>query len=99
MTPQLEAAIAAIQLLSSAERQQLLQLLNQSQLTVNLQVPANLKLLNTQFWQGVTLQYLLMTQTPKTVENLKALAVEFWPQEESADEFLTFLRQQRQAMI
>jgi hypothetical protein len=91
MTPQLEAAIAAIQPLSAIERQQLLQILIQSH--------PSLETLNDQFWQGITLDKLLATQTPTTVHNLKDLAADFWSEEDSIEDFLAFLRQQRQAVI
>ncbi|NJR63335.1 MAG: hypothetical protein HC769_33895 [Cyanobacteria bacterium CRU_2_1] len=94
MTPQLQAAITAIQSLSRIERQQLLQILTQSDSTSNSQT--DLKTLSTQFWQGTTLKQLLVTQTPKTFQNLKAHAADFWPEEDSIEDFLTFLRQQRQ---
>ncbi|MBW4630588.1 MAG: hypothetical protein KME30_01415 [Iphinoe sp. HA4291-MV1] len=97
MTPQLEAAIAAIQLLSSTERQQLLQILTQSNSSSNSQT--DLKNLSNQFWQGTTLTQLLATQTPTTVHNLNDFAANFWPQEDSIEDFLTFLRQQRQEVI
>jgi hypothetical protein len=97
MTPQLEAAIAAIQLLSSTERLQLLQILTQIDSASNFQT--DLKTLSSQFWQGITLKQLLVTQTPTTVYNLKELAADFWPEEDSIEDFLTFLRQQRQEVI
>jgi hypothetical protein len=94
MTPQLEAAIAAIQPLSSEERQQLLQVLVQS----NSQT-ATLKELSTQFRQGTTINDLLAVQTPTTVRDLKDLAAEFWTEEDSEEEFLAFLRQQRHEAV
>lgn len=97
MTPKLEAALAAIQPLSPAERQQLLQILTQDQLAE--ESLAELKSLGLQFWQGVSLQQLRTTQTPATVHNLKDLAADFWPQEDSIEDFLTFLHQQRQEII
>lgn len=97
MTPQLETAISAIQPLSPAERQQLLQILTQSNSASEDQV--NLKTLNAQFWQGTTLQQLIATQTPTTVYNLKDLATDFWPTEESIEDFLAFQQQQRQELI
>ena len=97
MTPLLEAAIAAIQPLSATERLQLLQILMQSGLTSN--SPTDLKALSLQFWQGISLQQLRATQTPTIVDNLKDLAVDFWPVEDSIEDFLTFLRQQRQEVI
>lgn len=97
MTPQLEAAIAAIQPLSLTERQQLLQILIQSDSAPNSQ--PDLKALNTQFWQGISLQQLRATQTPTTVTSLKDLATDFWPVEDSIEDFLIFLREQRQEVI
>jgi hypothetical protein len=97
MTPQLEAAIAAIQPLSPAERQQLLQILNQNNPSSNLQT--DLKTLSNQFWQGTTLNQLFTNQTPTTIHNLKDLAADFWPEEDSIEEFLAFLQQQRQEAI
>lgn len=97
MTPQFEAVIAAIQLLSSTERQQLLQILTQSNSSSNSQ--PNLKTLSTQFFQGTTLKQLLAKHPPTTVDNLKNLAADFWPEEDSIEDFLAFLRQQRQEAI
>jgi len=97
MTPKLEAALAAIQPLSPAERQQLLQILTQDQLAEN--SLTELKSLSLQFWQGTSLQHLRTTQTPVTVHNLKDLAADFWPQEDSIEDFLAFLHQQRQEVI
>jgi hypothetical protein len=94
MTPKLEAAIAAIQPLSLTERRQLLQILIQSDSALDSQT--DLKTLSTQFWQGSTLQQLRATQTPSTVENFKELTADFWPAEDSIEDFLTFLHQQRQ---
>lgn len=94
MTAKLEAAIAAIVELSSTERQQLLQILIQDDFAEN--SPTELEVLNVQFWQGISLQQLRTTQTPKTVHNFKDLAADFWPEEDSIDDFLTFLQQQRQ---
>ncbi|PZD70894.1 hypothetical protein C1752_08669 [Acaryochloris thomasi RCC1774] len=97
MTPQLEVAVAAIQSLSPTERQQLLQILIQSDLNSTSQT--DLKALSTQFWHGTSLKQLRATQTPTTIHNLKDLAADFWPAEDSIEDFLTFLREQRQAVI
>lgn len=94
MTPQLEAAIAAIQPLSPTERQQLLQILTQSDSVSNSHPDINV--LSAQFWQGISLQQLRTTQSPTTVHSLKDLAAEFWPAEDSIEDFLAFLRKQRQ---
>jgi hypothetical protein len=97
MTPQLEAAISAIQPLSPTERQQLLQILMQSESSSTSQT--ELRILSNQFWQGTTLNQLLATHPPITVDNPKELVADFWPEEDSIEDFLTFLRQQRQEVI
>lgn len=93
MSPQLEAAIAAIQPLSPTERQQLLKILTRSDSDSNSQ--PTLKALSTKFRQGISLQQLRATQTPTTVHSLKDLAADFWPAEDSIEDFLAFLREQR----
>jgi hypothetical protein len=97
MTPQLEAAIAVIQSLSPTERQQLLQILTHSDVSPDSQ--PDLKTMNVLFWQGASLNQLLAAQTPRTVHNLKDLTADFWPAEDSIEDFLAFLRQQRQEGI
>ncbi|KAM3116442.1 hypothetical protein [Phormidesmis sp. 146-33] len=106
MTPQLEAAvalqlrlalIAAIRSLSLTEREQLLQILTQNDSASD--SLTDLKTLNAQFRQGTSLSQLLVTQNPTTVHNLKDLTLEFWSEEDSIEDFFTFLRQQRQAVI
>ena len=94
MTPQLKAAIAAIQPLSPPERQQLLQILTQNELEATSQ--PNLEALSIQFWQGISLHELRATQIPATVHNLKDLAADFWPAKDSIEDFLAFLQEQRQ---
>jgi hypothetical protein len=81
MTPQLEAAIAAIQPLSPAERQQLLNILIQGE-TSSVAV-ANLQDMSTQFWQGNTLEQLISAQSPTTVRNVEELTASFWTEEDS----------------
>jgi hypothetical protein len=95
MTPQPAAALAAIQPLSPVERQQLLQILIAS----SSDSQTSLKHLSDQFWQGISLQQLLATQTPTTFHHLNDLAADFWPPEDSIEDFLTFLREQRQEVI
>ncbi|MCM0589474.1 MAG: hypothetical protein HEQ35_10655 [Gloeotrichia echinulata IR180] len=97
MTPQLEAALTLIQSLSPKERQQLLQILILGDSSLNSQT--YLKMLNDQFRHGITIKQLLTTQNPTTVENIKDLAADFWPQEDSIEDFLSFLQEQRQELI
>ena len=97
MTPNLKAAINAIQPLTPTERQQLIQILHED--TVTVEPEPNLQALSSQFWQGITLKQLFTKQPPKTIPNVKALAISFWPKEDSTEDFLSFLRQQRQEMV
>jgi hypothetical protein len=96
MTPQLEAAIAFIQQLSPTEQQQLLQILTQNDSAPSAQ--SDFRTRSTQFWQGISLKHLI-TQTSRTVPNLKDLTADFWPAEDSIEDFLVFLQQQRQEHI
>jgi hypothetical protein len=89
MTPQLEAAIAAIQPLSSIERQQVLNLLRQPSIE-------NLFDRSREFWQGQTLEQLRAIQKTKPINSFEDLVPDFWPEEESIEEFLDFLKTQRQ---
>lgn len=94
MTPQLEAALAAIKPLSATERLQLLQILTQE--SPNPDLEKDLKFLSFQFWQGISLDELRKTQPCKTFNNAKDFTADFWPQEDTIEDFLTFLHQQRQ---
>ncbi len=96
MNSQLESAISAIQPLSPLERRQLLQILIQSELSSTSVSVTELKTLSNQFRQGNTLNQLLETQTPTTIYNLEDFAADFWPEEDSIEDFLIFLQRQRQ---
>jgi hypothetical protein len=90
MTPQLEAAIAAIQPLSSTERIQVLNLLLE---------PTSLTQQSTEFWSGQTIAQLKATQKTSPTTDLKHLTADFWPEEDSIETFLTFLQTQRQETL
>jgi hypothetical protein len=90
MTPQLQAAIIAIQPLTPPERQQLLQLLTQN-------TPITLlKQLSNQFWQGTPIAQILLNQTPITLRKISDLKADFWPEEDSIEDFLLFRKNQQQ---
>jgi hypothetical protein len=90
MTPQLQAAIIAIQPLTPPERQQLLQLLTQN-------TPITLlKQLSNQFWQGTPIAQILLNQTPITLRKISDLKADFWPEEDSIEDFLLFRKTQQQ---
>jgi hypothetical protein len=93
MTPQLEAAIVAIQPLSTFERQQLITILIQPPISLTLES------LNAAFWQRMTIAQLQATQKTTPIQQIRDLAADFWPEEESIEDFLTFLKTQRQETI
>jgi hypothetical protein len=67
----------------------------QSAMTEN--KPANNELLETQnqlFWQGESIESLIDTQQTPVVEDIKILVGNYWG-EDSIDDFLAFLKQQR----
>jgi ribosome assembly protein YihI (activator of Der GTPase) len=90
MTPQLEAAIAAIQPLSVLERQQVLNLLLKSVDKTSLLQQS------TAFWQDQTIAQLKTAQKIVPIASLKDLVADFWSEEDSIEDFLTFLKTQRQ---
>lgn len=90
-TPQLQQAIATIQTLSSQEQRQLLQILSE---TVN--KSDNLEQQNQLFWQEISLEDLIKTQKTSVIEDIKDLAEDYW-EEDLTEEFLSFLKEQRQS--
>ena len=99
MTPQLQKAIsqrsaprcANIQFLSAQEQRQLLQILSA---TVNKY--DNLEQQDYLFWQKISLEDLIKTQKTPIVEDIKTLVEDYWG-EDSIDEFVSFLKEQRQS--
>jgi uncharacterized Zn finger protein len=95
MTPQLQTAIAAILPLSGIERQELIQILHQSD---PVRTQPDLNVLSQKFWQGTTIEQLRTSQNPTTIQDLETLNADFWPKEDSIEDFLIFLQEQRQAV-
>ncbi|MEO0520513.1 MAG: hypothetical protein AAF171_24805 [Cyanobacteria bacterium P01_A01_bin.116] len=94
MTPKLENAIAAVKTLSPIERIQLLQILTEEATISKEETP--LSAFGGKFWQGDTIEEITACQSPKTFSEQNNLAADFWPEEESVEDFLQFLKQQRQ---
>lgn len=90
MTSKLKNAIAAIQSLSTQEQIQILQIISET-----LQQSYTLEKQNQLFWQEASLENLLDSQQPPIVRDIKAFAEECWG-EDSIEDFLSFLHQQRQ---
>jgi len=51
------------------------------------------------FWAGKPLEQLRRVQQPVTVSSLQELVVDCWPEDESVDDFLNFLSEQRRASV
>lgn len=91
MTPQLQQAIKNIQSLSLEEQHQLLQILSA---TVN--KSDYLEKQNQLFWQETSLDDLISSQKTPIIEDIKTLVGDYWGKD-SIEEFLSFLREQRQS--
>ena len=51
---------------------------------------------NSEFWNTKTVDELVQEQKIEVTNNIAVLGVDFWPDEESVDEFNEFIQQQRQ---
>ena len=93
MTPQLQKAIATIQTLSNQEQRQLLYILSET-----VSKSSNLEQQNQLFWQNISLEDLIETQKVPIIEDIEDLSGDYWG-EDTTDEFLSFLKEQRQSEI
>ena len=91
MTPKLQEALENIQSLSPGEQHQLLQILSA---TVN--KSDYLEKQNQLFWQETSLDNLISSKKTPIIEDIKTLVGDYWG-EDSIEEFLSFLREQRQS--
>lgn len=82
----LQTLIDAAQELSPLEQLELISALSQS-LHRNYQQTVD-------FWEPKTLEQLIQTQQTQPITNIADLAG-FWPQEESVDDFIEYIYQQR----
>lgn len=48
------------------------------------------------FWTPKTLEEIVQAQQSPIIENIDDLAVDFWPEDESVDDFLQYIYAQRQ---
>ena len=89
MTAKLQALITTASELSVPEQLELIghivQSLKQHQALIDA----------TDFWKPKTLDQLIQAQGAQPIADLASLIAGFWPEGESADEFIEFTRQQR----
>lgn len=91
MTANLQTLINSAQKLSFVEQVELLKAVSQF-LSQNYE-----KVLpQTDFWQPHTIEEIIQTQQTQPVQDISILQVDFWPKEETADDFIEYVYQQRQ---
>ena len=88
MTEKLQALIDTARELSFAEQLELISAVSQL-------VQSAYQDSGSSFWQSKTIEQLIQEQQVRPVGNLKDLTVDFWPDEESADELIDYIYQQR----
>jgi hypothetical protein len=91
MSPQVQTIINEAEELSPTEQIELIAAVSQL-----LQKRYTQLSKNNDFWKPKTLEQLVEEQQIKAVKNLSDLRTDFWPEEESVDEFNEFIYQQRQ---
>lgn len=86
MSPQLQAIINEAQQLSTREQMKLISVISKSLENKSKQVTVN-----NNFWKSKTIEQLINEQRIKVADNVS----DFWPEDESADEFNDFIYEQR----
>ncbi|MFQ5677415.1 MAG: hypothetical protein ACE5G1_16120, partial [bacterium] len=90
MSPQLQTMIKEAQELSPVEQVELIAAISQALQNKYKQLSRN-----NDFWNPKTLKQLSDEQRVQAVKSLSDLAADFWPEEESVDEFNEFIYKQR----
>lgn len=91
-TVQLQQAIEAAQRLSPREKYQLIEIVARSLTLVDA-----LETGTATFLRGRTLDELIVEQQPPVITDIGALAADFWPEDESADDINAYIEAQRRA--
>jgi hypothetical protein len=91
MTANLQTLIKSAQKLSFTEQVELIKAVSQilSQ-TYYKMLP------QTDFWQPQTIEEIVQNQQTQPIQDISTLQVDFWPEEETADDFIEYIYQQRQ---
>jgi hypothetical protein len=92
ITAQLQHAIEAAQRLSPHEKHQLIEIVARS-----LTLADALETGTATFLRGRTLDELIAEQQPPIITDIGALAADYWPEDESADDVNTYIEAQRRA--
>jgi hypothetical protein len=90
MTTRLQAVIEAVQELSPLEQLDLIQALSKSVQASYLGISSTKG-----FWNPKTLEQHIREQRPSPVSDLADLVAGFWPEDESADDLVSYIYEQR----
>lgn len=91
MNKRLKSIIGSVQQLPVVEQLELMQVISQSLYRNYHQMFQAMS-----FKQAKTIEQLIQEQQKTPITDLSALAVDFWPEEESIDDFIEYTYQQRQ---
>lgn len=92
MTPQLQQVITAARALSPRDKLELLEVISR-----DLQQTHTFVEESAAFWSPRSIDEIAKTQTAPIITDIRTLAVDFWPEDESADDINAFIAAQRQA--
>ena len=92
MSPQLQQVIAAARTLSPRDQLELLQVIAQ-----DLQQADAFAQASAAFRSPRSLDELIQTRSAPVITDIRSLAVDFWPDDESADDFNQFIAERRRA--
>lgn len=90
MSPQLQQLIAAVHTLSPREKLELLEAIARE-----LQQMEALMEASSAFWSRRSLDGITQGQPAPVITDVRALAVDFWPEDERADDINQFIAEQR----
>ena len=91
MTAKLQALIHSAQQLTPVEQVELINAVSKL-LYQNYQQESRI----TDFWQTKPIEEIVASQQTPTASDISVLKADFWPNDESADDFIEFVQQQRQ---
>ena len=91
MSPKLQSIIDAAQELSPLEQLQLIEAVSEF-----LQLKYQITRPTVDFWNSQSVEDLVRAQNTQPVTNITDLAANFWPEQETADDIIEYLYQQRQ---
>jgi hypothetical protein len=90
MTTKLETLIKSAQKLSPFEQVELIRAVSQF-----LYQSYQKELSTTDFWTPLSIEEIVQAQQTPIVDDISTLAVDFWPADETVDDFIEYIYQQR----